>query len=97
MNNAKFVTAMLGSLSIYHSYMHYRSLTIEESRKRSLTLVPCVLETRVFLTFLTLDTDVTLISYQSLLKWSTLQENNKHKHQTINESTPDLRAREGSE
>jgi hypothetical protein len=104
MNNAKFVTAMLGIVvhlpfihALHNTQQNYRSLTIEQSGKRALTSVPCVLETRVFLTFLTLDTDGTLISYQSLLKGSTLQENNTHKHQTINGSAPDLRAREGSE
>jgi hypothetical protein len=84
--------------ALHSTQQHYRSLTIDRARERALTLVPCVLETRVFPTFLTLNTDGAFISYQSfLLKGSTLQEDNKHRHQTRNRSGPDLRAREGSE
>jgi hypothetical protein len=84
--------------ALHSTQQHYRSLTIERAKERALTLVPCVLETRVFPTFLTLNTDGAFISYQSfLLKGSTLQEDNKHRHQTRNRSGPDLRAREGSE
>jgi hypothetical protein len=84
--------------ALHSTLQHYRSPTIERARERALTLVPCVLETRVFPTFLTLNTDGALISYQSfLLKGSTLQENNKRRHETRNGSAPDLRAREGSE
>jgi hypothetical protein len=56
--------------------VQYRTETTQaQASEQADTFVPCVLDTSVFPTFLTLNTDGALISYQSFFaKGSTLQE-----------------------
>ncbi len=58
------------------SLVQYRTETTQaQASEQADTFVPCVLDTSVFPTFLTLNTDGALISYQSFFaKGSTLQE-----------------------